>query len=161
MRVTVTPKITLTDSEGRPFPNAGYLNVFLNAEGAIITGKKSYASASLASSKNRTPANWRHLGTVRLEEYIPANFQETIKDEVKKFVIKLLDQRLTGLMQRTGSTLEAVEHAPTDMHVPAVKKLVEKKTAAKKSVAKRALIKKPAVKKAVKKPVAKKTAKKK
>ena len=126
MRVNVNPVLSLTTVEGRPFPSAGWLNVFHNASGAVITGKKSYASQAEAKSKNRTPSGWNLLGQVKLEEYIPEMFQTSIKEVLKKRVIELLDDRLLDLLNLKPV---AEDHVPTDVVVKPKRKraLIKKK----------------------------------
>ena len=135
MRVNVSTSLHLLTAEGTPFPTAGFVNVFANAQGKLITGKKTYATEALAKTKMRKPQAWEYLNTIRLEEYIPQDYQNKLNEDLKKMVIQLLDARLAkmlGLDEEPQGETTALVKKPVVKAKAKNKVIVKKKVVAKK-----------------------------
>ena len=135
MRVNVTTSLNLLAQDGSPFPTAGYVNVFSNAQGKLVTGKKTYATEALAKEKMRRPDAWEYLNTIRLDGYISEAYQKELSDGLKKIVIQLLDERLMKLLgmdeEPQGDTTALVKK-PKAKAKPKVKAKAKPKAKAKK-----------------------------
>ena len=137
MRVNVITSLHLLTSEGTPFPTGGFVNVFANAQGKLVTGKKTYATEALAKEKMKRPESWEYLNTIRLESYIPETYQQELNEGLKKIVIQLLDERLAKLLgmdeEPHGDTTALVKKPKAKAKPKAKKKvIVKKKVVAKK-----------------------------
>ena len=103
MRVICDCCVSLTDSLGNPFPLVGWVNVFRNSEGKLVSGKRAYPTEGAAGASRRAPDSWTFLGTIRLEEYL-AKVQAG--EVAKSAVLRAYDKALSSFFP------PVVEHEP-------------------------------------------------
>lgn len=141
MRINLTLSITNAANEE---VRSGFLNVFRNAAGHLVTGKKAHATARIAERNRRIPEGMSFVGVVDVAQYLSNDVKASVLEHSKRAAVYALDSRLSELLRQPHNQVAVRESGSADGRrvedeAPVVKRKYTKRVAKKpvKKVAKK------------------------